>query len=226
MDSASKKKAAWKIAASSACRHAEMGARAGFSLDNTDICNGLLVKLTFSFSVGSTMAPPVIRVAGLSEAELPVEMTESPMLIVQVSGLCVGSSVDLHLRDVGYIVFMRSTSKDQSISSDQIFFEWYYEDVFRKFVANQRKLYDRWEEGTTVEPELIAVSWNDGDIPQLAAHGEAKRLEEYCEARIRTCKQNAARTGSDQATDVCRVFLVIKLLQKKTTLKDQSTPLK
>jgi hypothetical protein len=59
----------------------------------------------------------------------------------------------------------------------------------------------------------------------LAARGEAKRLEENCEARIRTCKQNAARTGSEQAADLCRVFFpVIKLFQKRTTLKDQSTP--
>ena len=67
MDSAYRKKAAWTIVASSACRHAEKGVRAGFSLDNTDIGNGLLVKLTFPFSACSTMAPPVIRVAGLCE---------------------------------------------------------------------------------------------------------------------------------------------------------------
>jgi hypothetical protein len=61
----------------------------------------------------------------------------------------------------------------------------------------------------------------------LAGHGEAKRVAEYCEARIRTCKQNAARTGSEEATDLCRVFPVIKSLQKTTTLKDQRpTPLK
>jgi hypothetical protein len=91
----------------------------------------------------------------LSEAELPIEMNESPMLIVEVPGLCVCASVDPRSRDLGYIVFMRLTSKDQSTSSDQIFFEWYYEFVFRKFANAQRTLYDRWEEGTPVEPD-----WN------------------------------------------------------------------
>ena len=114
------------------------------------------------------------------------------MLIVEVPGLCVGASVDPRSRDPGYIVFMQSTSKDRSTSSNQIFFEWYYEFVFRKFVNDQRTLYDGRKEGTPVEPELTAVSWNDGDIPQLAACGEVKRIAEYCEARIRTCKQNAS----------------------------------
>ena len=75
MDPASKR-AEWKRVASKACEHAEKGVRAVYELlDNTDICNGLRVKLTFSFSAGGTIAPPAIRVAGLSETELPVEMT-------------------------------------------------------------------------------------------------------------------------------------------------------
>ena len=65
----------------------------------------------------------------------------------------------------------------------------------REFVANKRKLYGGWEEGTPIEPELTALSWNDGAIPKLAARGEAKRFEEYCEARIRIRNQNVGRTG-------------------------------
>jgi hypothetical protein len=174
MDSAKKEAAAWKIVASSTCGHAEKGVRAVYELDNTDICNGLRIKLTFSFSAGGTMAPAVIRVAGLSEAELPIEMNESPMLIVEVHGLCVGASVDPCSRDPGYIVFMRSTSKDQWTSSDQIFFEWYYEFVFRKFVNAQRTLYDGWEEGSPVEPELTAAGdattlfvWTKDDLKDI-----------------------------------------------------------
>ena len=83
-----------------------------------------------------------------------------------------------------YIVFMRRTSKDQSISSDKIFFEWYYEDVFRKFVANQRKFAAMKIMSRHVEDDLESFSDDDcflnaSSFFQLETNSEAKLEGNY-----------------------------------------------
>ena len=65
----------WKRVSSSAAKHSERASRSIFTTEETKdsfICNGLRIKLTFTFSAAGTMAPLVMRITRLSESELPV----------------------------------------------------------------------------------------------------------------------------------------------------------
>ena len=57
------------------------------------IANGLGVKSTFTFTAGGFLAPFYATVYGLTDRELPRELTPSGTLIVPVKGFCVGSTV-------------------------------------------------------------------------------------------------------------------------------------
>jgi hypothetical protein len=172
------------------------------------------------------MAPLVIRLTGLSEVELPTVSCKSGILVCEVPGLCVGGAVDPRTTACGYIVFTRCTKGKKDESPDQKFFAWYYKNIYRQFIADQRKAYFGWKEKSPVDIELTAASWNDGDIPQLAACGAKDMLNKYLRERICCCKQNVARTRLEQAADLMRVFPIVKALLKSMTLKEQSTPLK
>ena len=60
------------------------------------------------------------------------------------------------------------------------------------------------EAGATIPEELTAVSWCDGDMSQVASIANDHAL--LPENKIIANKQNAARTGVEQAADLTKVF--------------------
>jgi len=134
----------WKRVSSSAVKHSERATRSVFTTEETEdsfICNGLRIKLTFTFSAAGTMAPLVMRITRLSETELPVSTCPDGFLMVAVPGLCVGGSVDPRANSTGYIVFTRK-SLASSVSIDRMFFNWYESTVYKQLIEDQRQFYD------------------------------------------------------------------------------------
>ena len=151
---------AWHIVTGGLDR-ATRATRSAYSVtSNNKALNRFRVKLAHTFSGGGHMAPIYITVTGLSEGQLPSSKCEDGMLVVEVPGLCIGSTSDLRIREIGYIVFLRKTDDNRL---DQRRFLHYRDYVYRPFVAMLRKRYDGHVAGTAVPNELTAVSWCDGD---------------------------------------------------------------
>jgi hypothetical protein len=73
---------------------------------------------------------------------------------------------------------------------------------------------------TPIPDELSAVSWCDGDLAQVATIVEENALPIYVNEKICVNKQNAARSGTEQAADLTTTFKMLHKLQKKVSLQD------
>ena len=76
-----------------------------------------------------------------------------------------------------------------------------------------------WKEGQPVPDWLKAVSWFDGDIPQLQTMlFEAREALDDAEKIVRN-KHSASATGTQQPCDLSPVFRLLKFVQEKATAK-------
>ena len=194
----------WKRVSSSAAKHSERASRSSIftteEIEDSVICNGLLIKLTFTFSAAGTMAPLVMRITRLSESELPVSTCPDSFLVVAVPGFCVGGSVDPQANSTGYIVFTRKSSAS-SVSIDRMFLNWYESTVYKQFIEDQRHIYDGCQPDAAVSDSNTVASWFDGEMTQLSACTQAARLDENLKHKIRDCKHSASRTAEEQGCD-------------------------
>ena len=75
---------------------------------------------------------------------------------------------------MGHIVFLRSTKKDEAISTDELNHSRYRIEVFLPYVQSTRANYLRmegWEPGDEVDDDHVWVGWQDGHGPGLKANG-------------------------------------------------------
>ena len=76
-----------------------------YQSDDSNMMNGMRVKLTFTFSAIGTCALIFISISGLTPKELPKEAC----IILQVEGLCIdGGEVSIGNKEKGYITFTRN----------------------------------------------------------------------------------------------------------------------
>ena len=73
--------------------------------------------------------------------------------------------------------------------------------------------------------DLTAVSWCDGDLAQMAVVTEEDQMDLYEQLCIIANKQPAARSGTEQAADLCKIFQLLKKYGKITSTPEM-TPLK
>jgi hypothetical protein len=92
--------------------------------------------------------------------------------------------------------------------------------VFLPFVRQSRTWFDKWVPNTPIPDELSSVSWCDGDLAQIATIVEEDTMSIYSTEKICVNKQNAARSGTEQAADLTTTFKMLHKLQRKVSLAD------
>ena len=188
------------------------GSRSKYKHDSSKAMCGMRVKLTYTFSAAGTMAPIFVSVLGLNERELP----QDHIVSLEIEGLCVGGGgVTLGNKQKGYVIFMRGEK-----GMDKKRYEMYRDNIFLPFVSQSRKEFDGWMEGTAIPKYLKAVSWCDGDLAQVENIVSQSSLRSYKDHNICACKQNAARSGTEQAADLTKAFKLMHSLQKNVTVSD------
>ena len=103
---------------------------------------------------------------------------------------------------------------------DRARYEIYKEEVFLPFVKNTRIEYGCWIEGSPIAEDLKTVSWSDGDAKQVETIVSENSIDIYKENMIVANKQNAARSGTEQAADLTKTFKIMNLLQNKVTVSN------
>ena len=99
-----------------------------------------------------------ITVYGLSEEELPTPTCPDGILPLVLPGFCYGSSQDCSNKTVGHIIFLRSTKKDEAISTDELNHSRYRIEVFLPYVQSTRANYLRkegWEPDDKVDNDHV-----------------------------------------------------------------------
>ena len=179
---------------------------------------GLRVRLTFTFTASGLAAPPYVSVSGLTEEELSVELCPDGILACKVPGLCKGGD-DLHNNGYGWLVFLRADKRDKNspgLSIANKKFIHYNDDVLLPFIQGLREKLGL-RPGQEIPEWMTAVSWFDGDIPQLQTMlYEAREAIDAAERIIRN-KHSAAATGTQQPCDLSPVFRLLKYIQSRAT---------
>ena len=102
------------------------------SSSNTDSHRGIRIRHSVSFNAVGNQAPLYATVYGLSEEELPSANCPTGVHTVPIPGLCYGGNQDCSNETIGYFVFLRSTKKEDMISTDQINHKQYRNNLFLK----------------------------------------------------------------------------------------------
>ena len=185
-----------------------------YQSDDSNMMNGMRVKLTFTFSAIGTCALIFISISGLTPKELPKEAC----IILQVEGLCIdGGEVSIDNKEKGYVMFMRNDA-----DADKYRYKYYRDEVLIPFIQSTRKEYDGFsnESNLPIPEDLTAVSWCDGDIAQVASIVDD--LDKFSKNKIIANKHSASRTGVEQAADTSKVFPMLKKLEDTYTVSDLS----
>ena len=199
------------------------GVRAKYNHEDSNLMNGMRLKMTFTFSAAGTCAPLCVTVSGLTKQEMPNE----PIIMLKVRGLCVGGSgVNVGNDRPGFVFFMRGEYK-----MDVRRYELYQQEILIPFINSTRNEYDSFEfkEGEPIPDRLTAVSWFDGDLCQIQNQVRSESIDLYKKNKIIACKQSASRSGTEQPADVSAVFPLLKKLSGEFTVSDlpvSSVPLK
>ena len=188
------------------------GTRSKYKKDDSNNMCGLRVKLTYTFTGAGTMAPIFISVLGLNEKELPQDQCVS----LKINGLCVGGGgVTVGETRHGTLLFTRG-DKDMDKNRYQI----YRDEVLLPFIRTTRSEFGGWTEGSPIPEDMKAVSWCDGDLAQIDNIISEESLQMYKENCVCANKQNAARSGTEQAADLTKTFKVMQNLQSTVSVSD------
>ena len=103
---------------------------------NTDSLRGIRIRHTFSFNAVGNTAPMYATAYGISEEDMPTATCPSGVLTIPIPGFCYGGSQDCANKSIGYLVFLRNTNKENTISTDQINHTKYRNEVFLPFVQS------------------------------------------------------------------------------------------
>ena len=108
---------------------------------STDSMRGIRIRHTVSFNALGNAAPFYATVYGLTTEELPVTTCPSGILPVLLTGFCYGGDQDVSNKTKGWLVFIRNTTKDDEISTDQKNHEHCRKNVFLPYVEETRAAY-------------------------------------------------------------------------------------
>jgi hypothetical protein len=189
------------------------GTRSPSEVSDSQAMNGFRIKLTVTITKAGEMAPIFCSVF-LSEKELPTETCPEGFLVLPIKGLAVGSATDVFNQQLGYVCFIRRTGES---SADLRRYKHYRNAILLPFIKELCLAHDYHEPGNEVPEELTAVSYCDGDLPQIAAIVDELKQETENLLRVINNKQNAARSTTEQAADLSKVFKFLKFLCNVTT---------
>ena len=129
---------------------------------STDSCRGIRIRHSVTFNAVGNAAPMYATVYGLTEEELPTATCPSGVYTLPIKGFCYGGSQDCANKQEGYLVFLRNTSKQDVISTDQLNHIKYRNEVFLPYIKSTREHYlqrERWMGGDEIEDDNIWVGW-------------------------------------------------------------------
>lgn len=135
-----------------------------FRVQNDKSMNGMRVKLTFTVSAIGTCMPLVCTVAGLTERVMP---NGDEFIHVKIPGPCVGGGgVNINNKEFGNLLLMQDT-----VGAAEKKFKWYHDEILIPGIKAQRKHFAGFDStsGEPVPDNQTAVSWCDGDLPQVKA---------------------------------------------------------
>ena len=127
------------------------------NVGDTHNLNGTRVILTFTMSAMEMTAAPFITIHGLNEREISKETCTDDHLIIAVPKFCAGSTIDVRIREVGYLCFDRSEKSAVNKTSEQKTFEHCRENVLSPFIASARESLFEWTLGTPIPDTLAAL---------------------------------------------------------------------
>ena len=185
----------------------------------TDHKNGIRVRQYHTFNALGCSAPILLTVSGLNEREIPINLSPAGVRIIEIPGLCIGSTQDVRHNAIGYLAFMRSTRDENTQKTAEVkLFEFYNKHILLPFIEDCRKKYFHgYKTGDNVLPHMTAVSWNDGALTQMAAITCEENLVNKEKKRVRRCKVHASATAVQQSADLASVFKDMNKEIKKTT---------
>lgn len=97
------------------------------------------------------------------------------------------------------MMFMRG---EQGIDKHR--YKIYRNEILTSFIQQSRTEFGGWEEGTSIQEDMKAVSWCDGDLAQIEKIVSLESIQTYKENMICAAKQNAARSGTEQFVDLTK----------------------
>jgi hypothetical protein len=189
------------------------GTRSLYNAKATATNIGLQVKNTFLMTAAGKTAPVFISVCGLNERELNVNLCPTGVLLLTIEGLCVGGGgVQTGVDAPGYVLFV---CNDKDGETEKLKCRKYMDTIVFPFVDQVRKETDGWDPTMELDSSMKFVLWCDGDLAQLDVLTDPEYVAKFKEKLIVACKQNAARTGVEQAADQANVFNKFHQAQKK-----------
>ena len=117
-----------------------------------------------------------------------------------------GGGVTVGNKECGTLLFMREDS-----GADRKRYQIYRDKVLLPLHKDLRTQFGNWIAGTPIPEEQKVVSWCDGDLAQIDNIVSEDSLILYQENLICACKQNAARSGTEQWADLTKVFPMMQL---------------
>lgn len=190
----SKKKDEWILATESPIKGRDT--RALYAHDDSNLMNGVRVKLNFNFSGAGTSSAICITVTGLTDHDMPKE----DCIALAMEGLCIGeANVNLQNKGVGYVLLMKSKA-----DAEKERFKFIRDHISIPFVNASRKEFGKYDQlcdgPIPVAVKQTAVSWFDGDNSQIAVVKSEPEI--YSKNKIIANKHNAGRTGTEQGDDL------------------------
>ena len=144
---------------------------------------------------------------------------DEDIIAIPIPGLVRGAEQNPNCKTEGLLVFVRGNvdvesetftdvddDGDKSVfSKDARIAKLYRERIYYPFIESIRAEFGH-NDPYNVPDHLRVVAWQDGCDGQLKLVTSEESLEEDGKRNIVACKQNAARTGSEQAADLAEAF--------------------
>ena len=117
-------------------------------------------------------------------------------------------------------MFLRSTKKEEIVSTDQLNHEKYRREVFLPYIESTRANYlqcEGWEPGDAIEDDHLWVNWQDGHGPGLKAIISNKQMNIDASLKVMANKHASSTSTITQMADLGRNFAIMKSKNKTTT---------
>ena len=173
------------------CKDEDTGTCSAFTKTTSTIDShrGLRIRHSVTFNALGNDAPLYSTVYGLSNVELPIATCPTGRLCIPLPNFCYGGCQDVSNSTIGYLVFLRSTEKEDSISTDQINHEAYINDIFLPYVQSTRQHYLRregWVVGDEIDDDNVWVGWQVSHI--IVGGGGAAEFDLGMSSRSGDCR--------------------------------------
>eukprot|EP00957_Ditylum_brightwellii_P181187 13801336-Ditylum_brightwellii.AAC.1 len=113
---------------------------------------------------------------------------------MKIQGLCPGGGgVSVGAEQYEILLLMRNDVSD----ADKKRYEIHRGEVLLPFISDTRKEFHGWQENMLMPEDLKVISWQDGDLAQIANLTSEETMKLYEELLIIPNKQNPVRSTEE-----------------------------